>query len=272
MISPNGHLVNSTPSMNANRTPGHVPARSAPAFLFANGFAIILLVFFTGLTLRAQTPVATPSDSTRPMQLAASSSAADSLAALKSDRTNAWRRVLEIVNRPVVAYRRTPGMSVATTTEGWFHEGASKPDFNTVDVRQTQEFPYANSRYITSDLNPGLVFLGAELEFNAQLKYFYTNRSLPKRRLTEAEMIEINDLYRIIGRCEDEIAQLRAPPSSSKAKAMKANADDADAPDPGQSFEHLRAVPRGTRMLFGGIAIGFLVVILVVRRVVKKTP
>lgn len=261
--------------MNTNHTPGRVPVRSAPAYLFANGWAIVALVFFTGLTLRAQTPVASPDGSPRVTQVAASglaadTSKADSLATYMSDRTNAWLRVLEIVNRPVVAYRRAPAMSVAVLTEGWFHEGAIKPDFNTVDVRQTQEFPYAKNRYITSRLNPGFVFLGPELEFNAMLKYFYTNRSLPKRRLTEAEMIEINDLYRIIGRCEDEIAQLQAPRSSSKVKAVKVNEDAADAPEPGQSFERVRAIPRGTRILFGGIAIVLLLVILVVRAM-KKT-
>jgi hypothetical protein len=46
------------------------------------------------------------------------------------------------------------------------------------------------------------MFLGKELEFNAMTKYFYVDRSLPKKRLSEAEMIEINSLYRIIG--EDE--------------------------------------------------------------------
>lgn len=242
--------------MNSHPTPGLVPARSARAFVFANILAIIGLAFFSGLTLRAQTPVV---------------SKPDSLAALELESTNAWQRVLEIVNRPVTAYRRAPGMSVATSKEGWFHEGAFKPDFNTVDVRQSQEFPYANTRYITSDLNPGIVFPGPELEFNAALKIFYTNRSLPKRRLTEAEMVEINNLYRVIGRYEDKIAQLSAPLSSNKPKAVKENEDAADTPDSGQSFERIRAIPRGTRIFFGGITIVILLVILVIRAA-KKSP
>jgi hypothetical protein len=34
-------------------------------------------------------------------------------------------------------------------------------------------------------------------------KYFYDSRALPKKRLTEAEMEEINRLYRIIGQNEN---------------------------------------------------------------------
>src|SRR5215472_11412097 len=57
--------------------------------------------------------------------------------------TNAvWREmeaaihdVEKIVNQPVTAYRRAPGMHVSTYSPGWFHEGANKPRFDTVDVR-----------------------------------------------------------------------------------------------------------------------------------------
>jgi hypothetical protein len=58
-------------------------------------------------------------------------------------------------------------------------------------------------------LNPGVVFLGQEVEFNAATKYFYTDRTLPKKKLSEEEMFEINRLYRIIGRCEQQIAELQ---------------------------------------------------------------
>jgi len=58
---------------------------------------------------------------------------------------------------------------------------------------------------VTSDVNPGVVFVGPELEFNSMTKYFYVDRSLPKKKLTEAEMLEINRLYRIIGTCEEKL-------------------------------------------------------------------
>jgi hypothetical protein len=62
---------------------------------------------------------------------------------------------------------------------------------------------------MVSGLNPGLVFPGRQLAFNAGHHFFYANRSLPKKKLTEAEMVELNRLYRIIGHCEHEIARLK---------------------------------------------------------------
>lgn len=44
------------------------------------------------------------------------------------------------------------------------------------------------------------MFIGSELEFNKMTKYFYVDRTLPKKRLSDAEMVEINSLYRVIGR------------------------------------------------------------------------
>jgi hypothetical protein len=46
------------------------------------------------------------------------------------------------------------------------------------------------------------MFVGSELEFNAMTKYFYRDLTLPKRKLSDAEMIKVNDLYRMIGRDE----------------------------------------------------------------------
>jgi hypothetical protein len=129
--------------------------------------------------------------------------------AIYLEMTNAMEQVRKIVNQPVTRLARKPEMSVAEYKPGWFHEGANVPDFNNVDVRTTQELIYAKFGYVTSDLNPGVVFLGRELEFNANTKFFYTDRSLPKKRLTEPEMLEINRLYRIIGRCNQQIAQLQ---------------------------------------------------------------
>jgi hypothetical protein len=68
---------------------------------------------------------------------------------------------------------------------------------------------YASQPYVTSDLNPGVVFIGSELEFNAATKFFYLDRSLPKKRLTEAEMLEINRLYRIIGQDKARLSKLQ---------------------------------------------------------------
>ena len=77
--------------------------------------------------------------------------------------------------------------------------------------------------YVTSDLNPGVVFVGRQLEFNAMTKYFYLDRSVPKKKLTQAEMVEINRLYRIIGHCEQQLARLQNP-----EPAAAANSDSAE--------------------------------------------
>lgn len=149
----------------------------------------------------------------RPMaaQPAPAPDTAAQVTAFKSELETATDKVKAIINKPVVAYRRTPGMDVGVYSPGWFHEGASKPNFDTVDVRQSQELIYNKHVYVTSDLNPGMVFLGRDLEFNGMTKYFYTNRSLPKKRLTEAEMLEVNRLYRIIGDYQRKIRKIEHP-------------------------------------------------------------
>lgn len=127
-------------------------------------------------------------------------------AAIQSDMKTAIQAVQRIVNQPVTQLKRTADMHVAMYKQGWFHEGAAKPDFNTVDVRATVDASYARNQYVTSDLNPGVVFLGAELEFNPMTKYFYADYSLPKKKLSEGEMLEINRLYRVIGKCQQQLA------------------------------------------------------------------
>jgi len=128
---------------------------------------------------------------------------------IKVEFDDAVARVKAIINQPVTQLRETPEMESQTGyyNEGWFHPGANKPNFQTVDVRKTQQANYGKFKYVTSNLNPGIVFLGDELEFNSMTKYFYTDRTLPKKKLTEGEMLEINRLYRIIG--EDEAAMAK---------------------------------------------------------------
>lgn len=118
-----------------------------------------------------------------------------------ADAARATARVIEIVNQPVRHLARSG--PVAVYSPGWFHAGAIRPDFNTVDVRTTQELIYKD--HVTSDLNPTEMFIGSELEFNAMTKYFYADLSLPKKRLSGLEMEEINSLYRTIGASDDAI-------------------------------------------------------------------
>jgi hypothetical protein len=127
---------------------------------------------------------------------------------IQMEMDSAIADVQRIVNQPVRQLALTGDMEVSVYHPGWFHDGANKPDFNNVDVRRSQDTSYERHRYVTSDLNPGVAFPGSEVEFNSTTKYFYTDHTLPKKRLSEDEMLEINRLYRIIGRCEQQLAEL----------------------------------------------------------------
>jgi len=138
-------------------------------------------------------------------------SKAEQIAVLKAQRNEAVFQVQHIVNQPVTHLKRTPDMRVSVSSPGWFHAGAVTPVFDHVDIRTTRQLLYENDPYVTSDLNPGEVFRGPELEFNPMTKYFYTDRSVPKKKLTEAEMLQINDLYRVIGRIDTQLDDLLDP-------------------------------------------------------------
>jgi hypothetical protein len=131
------------------------------------------------------------------------------VAGLLAQRDDAIAQVQRIVNQPVPAYPLAEG-DAGLYRPGWFHEGAARPNFLTVDVRASQTFPYDQWEYVTSDVTPGLMFRGRDLEFNPMTKYFYTDRSRPKKRLAPEEMDEINRLYRIIGSREQGIAARQA--------------------------------------------------------------
>ena len=143
------------------------------------------------------------------------------IAALQEEQAQALNRVVDIINQPVRAYPRRSWASTYST--GWFHPGAITPDFDNVDIRATQELTYKG--YVTSNLTPTQMFYGPDLEFNSMTKYFYTDRSLPKKRLSEAEMLEINQLYRVIGKDEKALAALegREVVTSGNAPAKKSS-------------------------------------------------
>ena len=142
---------------------------------------------------------------------AAAATPEQQISALKKELNDATFRVQHIVNQPVKHLKRSSAMHVIELGPVWFHPGATKPVFATVDIRKTQQFDYDAFPYVTSDLNLGEVFIGSELEFNPMTKYFYTDRSVPKKKLGQAEMSEINGLYRIIGRCETALYPLEHP-------------------------------------------------------------
>jgi hypothetical protein len=156
---------------------------------------------------------------------------------LAASLDQAASRVREIVNQPVPSFPAGPDDHPALFHPGWFHPGALTPDFAHVDIRASQECAsYVRWDYVTSDLNPGVMFQGSAVEFNPMTKLFYTDRTQPKKKLTEAEMEEINGLYRTIGEC---LAQWRqhpvqsAPPGSPGGLPLELAA--AVPPVPGQA-------------------------------------
>ena len=146
-------------------------------------------------------------------------------ARITAERDAAIEQVKRIVNQPVRAVPYSADAHVGRFSPGWFHDGAARPDFLRVDVRATQQFPYDQFEFVTSDVSPGVMFRGADLEFNANTKFFYTDRTLPKKKLTPEEMVEINRLYRIIGEGEPRLArpvETTAPPPIQEAPSSSA--------------------------------------------------
>jgi hypothetical protein len=183
--------------------------------------------------------------------------------AVRAEMEQAIHQVEKIVNQPVTAYRRTPGMDVGRFQGGWFHPGAITPNFDTVDVRQTQDTSeYRKSEWVTSDLNPGIVWRGTDVEFNSMTKYFYTNRNVPKKKLTDAEMQEINRLYRIIGHCQHELNRI-TPVEQAALKEVQSNDTVETETPPGKR-------PRLLNPYIGGAAIGGLIILLVLVNLIRK--
>jgi hypothetical protein len=138
----------------------------------------------------------------------------EQVAVVKKRLKDALTEVNLIVNQPPPSVPITPLLKgVVSYGEIWFHPGAATPDFKTVDIRKTQELGnYSRFAYVTSNMNPGVAFPGDQLEFNSMTKIFYIDRSIPKKKLTEEEMLEINRLYRIIGTCQDQLTLMGAQP------------------------------------------------------------
>jgi hypothetical protein len=129
---------------------------------------------------------------------------------LVARRKAAMDRVYAIVNQPVDSVPLTPDLNAANFPF-WFHAGALMPDFDHADLRKERDVSnYAKWEWISSGSCPGLAFRGSDVEFNPQTKYFYRDRSLPKKLLTDAELEEITRLYRIIGKCNAEVGPLPA--------------------------------------------------------------
>ncbi len=124
---------------------------------------------------------------------------------LNANQAQAPQSVVALVDQPVAHLPRTAEAAV-------FSAGFIQAPPSRISARWTsaQEFPCANDTYVTSDVNPDEMFVANELEFNAMTKYFYTDRATPKKRLSEHEMLEIDQLYRTIGHDEKALEKADA--------------------------------------------------------------
>lgn len=153
------------------------------------------------------------------------------IASIRLKRARTEDRVRALVNQPPPSLPRTVRMRVQTNAGAWYPETATAPDYANVDVRATQQKNYDGKGYLATAAAPGVVYLGDELEFNPLLNYYYVDRTLPKKKLTSAEMEQINALFREIAECDQ---QLKSPRPSSDAKTATPAASTTEAPPPAQ--------------------------------------
>lgn len=117
-------------------------------------------------------------------------------------------QVQGIVNQtPAIVANPPPGAEVFHYL---IHDGANPPDYKAENLQGTREL--WKGQYVYMEDAPGVYYRGADCEFNAQTKYFYLNRKVPKKRLTDAEYQELTRLFRQLGQQEKAVADA-APPA-----------------------------------------------------------
>lgn len=133
---------------------------------------------------------------------------ANTAAGDKSDGPPATRAAMDVAIQRVQAIvnQVPPAVSKPTGAESWnygFHPGATKPDFDSTDIVSGRElWPHD---YIDMQGSPNVYYRGTDCEFNSQTKFFYTNRAVPKKRLTDVEYQELVRLYRFLGKCQRDL-------------------------------------------------------------------
>jgi hypothetical protein len=143
---------------------------------------------------------------------------AEQWAFLNREYAAALKQAIVIINQEVPGIPITENMRCADWAGGvWFHPGAITPDFLNVDIRQSQDISnYAKWDYITSDYHKGIAYPGDQVEFNSMTKLLYQDRTTPKKKLTEPEMVEVNRLYHIMGKAAAMMQSLGQQPPPIK--------------------------------------------------------
>src|SRR2546423_4856404 len=104
-----------------------------------------------------------------------------------------------------------------------------------------------------------MCFVGGELELKGSQMFFNKNRSLPKKKLSEAEMLEINRLYRIIGRCEHDLVVLKNPQLAGSNGDGTAAGSDSEVAQPVAAATNR---PRPLNIIFGAVLVLLILLIL----------
>jgi hypothetical protein len=181
------------------------------------GYADVTIKLKDGVVVSIKAVASAPAAVPTPIPKTSSQSAqpAASADALEAQLKDAIDHVKVIVNQPVPYVPRTRDnwSQCSYFPDAWFHPGAATPDFANADVRKTQETKnYADYAYASSVFTPDRAYICSEMAFNSQTKMFYQDRTVPKKKLTDDEMLEINRLYRIIAKCCAQLNQLGLTP------------------------------------------------------------
>ncbi len=94
---------------------------------------------------------------------------------------------------------------VGSTVSIGFHAGAIKPNFKAItlpELKRGREFYNAETAWMQDA--PNVFYLARETEFNPMTKYFYTDRSKAKKRLSDAEYDRLLVLYHRLGELEGQ--------------------------------------------------------------------
>jgi hypothetical protein len=108
----------------------------------------------------------------------------------------------EIINQPVQGTPVTPQMlkqSAEQHLAGWDYLPAQTPNFIDAHIEDTQWLDTLGADWVTCNLTPGLAFRAKDLETNVQTRFFYTDLTLPKKRLSAEEMAQLDVIYHQIG-------------------------------------------------------------------------
>jgi hypothetical protein len=96
---------------------------------------------------------------------------------------------------------------VGTTTWIGFHAGAMKPNFRSItldELKRGRQFYTVDST--SMDGAPTVFYVARETEFNPMTKFFYTDRTKAKKRLSDAEYDRLLVLYHRLGEIEGQPA------------------------------------------------------------------